>query len=122
MRPRRYHNAVFFAQQTAEKGLKAAHWHLLAKEPKLTHQVERIVSDLAGAAGGVPQEIEVALGQLSAVLERSRYPSADVEEPIPADLVDQSDAEVAVADAERILAWVTSLLQMPIGRPKPSKS
>ena len=37
LRPRPYHNVVMFAEQAAEKALKAAHWHLLAEEPPWKH-------------------------------------------------------------------------------------
>ncbi len=37
VRPRRYHFVVHHSGQAAEKRVKAAYWHLLAKEPKWTH-------------------------------------------------------------------------------------
>ncbi len=33
VRPSRYHNAVLFDEQSAEKGLKAAHWHSVGYFP-----------------------------------------------------------------------------------------
>lgn len=122
IRPRRYHNAVLFSEQAAEKGLKAAHWHLLAEEPVWTHQMDRIAARVAEDVGGVPEEVLTAISQLMSSLERSRYPSGNVDEPIPAQLIDETDAITAVGQAERILTWAGSLLQLPTGRPKRKKN
>lgn len=122
IRPHRYHNAVFFAEQAAEKGLKAAYWHLVAEEPTWTHQLDSLTAALADAAGGVPEDLLADLSRLTSSLERSRYPSGNLDEPIPADLIDEKDARSAVGGAERVMAWVESLLRQPTGRPKPNKS
>ena len=120
VRPRRYHNAVLFAEQAAEKGIKATYWHLLAEEPPWIHQFDRLATAVAAKSGGLPEEVEDALGQLATLSENCRYPSGDEEEPIPADLVSEADAKLAVEQAKRILAWVESLLRTPTGKPKHS--
>ena len=122
VRPRRYHNAVFFGEQAAEKGLKAAYWHLLAEEPGWNHQLDRLATALGEVAGGIPDYVSEAITGLLAVFETTRYPSPDVNEPIPADLIAEGDAKISVAHAEKVMIWVESLLKLPTGKPKHKKS
>jgi len=49
--------------------------------------MERIAAGLAEGVGGVPEEILAAISELMSSLERSRYPSGKVDEPIPTDLI-----------------------------------
>lgn len=126
VRPRRGNNAVRFAHEAAEKALKGAYWHLLAGEPPWTHQLAGVAASLATAAGGaggtVPEEITVAMGILMASWEESRYPSGNVDDPIPADMVDTTEATEAVEHAEKVIAWAGTFLQLPTGKPRRKKS
>ena len=122
VRPRRYYAAVFFAEQAEEEGLKAAHWHLLAEEPPWTHQMDRVAASVAEKSGGMHPGILLAISELMSGLERSRYPSGNVDEPIPVELVDETNAKAAVGHAEAVMAWVDSLRQQPMGKPKRRRS
>ena len=81
-----------------------------------------LATSVSEIAGGMPEVIGAAIGKLEAELERSRYPSGDASEPIPADAVDEDDARIALGHAETVLTWVQSLLQLPSGKPKHLKS
>ena len=81
-----------------------------------------LASSLAEGAGGMPEEVAAAIGKLDAELERTRYPSGNASEPIPADAVDKNDAEIALDCAEAVMAWAQSLLQLPSGKPGRPKS
>lgn len=122
VRPRRYHFAVFHSAQAAEKAVKAAHWHLLAEEPKWTHQTDELASAVAGPAGGIPGGAWQAIIQLLSAQVVTRYPSSNINMPIPSDLIDEAAATAAVDRATEVLEWVRSLLQLPIGKPKRKKS
>jgi HEPN domain-containing protein len=122
VRPQRYHNAVYFSEQATEKALKAAHWHLLAEEPSWTHELESLSAKLAEGIGEVPVDVFTAIGQLAAGIEQARYPSGHVDDPIPADLVSETDAVSTIERAEQVVTWAESLLRRPSGKPRQQRN
>ena len=64
----------------------------------------------------VPPGGQEAIEYLQPMLEASRYPSGNANEPIPADLISEEDARTGVAFAEEVIAWVQTLLQHAPGR------
>jgi HEPN domain-containing protein len=111
MQPGGYYVAANLAHQAVEKGLKAAHWFLLGEEPPWTHHIRDLPERIVVRVEDVPPEILAQVDALDPMFERSRYPSARAEEPIPADLVAREDAEIALQSAGDILAWVAKLVQ-----------
>lgn len=122
MRPRLYHVTVFYSAQAAEKGVKAAYWHLMAEEPKWTHKSDQLASVVAERVGSIPGNVGQAISELLSLQENARYPSSHIEIPIPAELFDETAAKMAVDQALEILTWVESLLRLPTGKPKRKKS
>ncbi len=116
--PGTYYVAENLAHQAAEKSLKAAHWHLLAEEPAWKHRLGSIADKLADEAGEFPAEVRSSVAQLMPLFEISRYPSGNLEEPIPADLIGEEDATAAITSAEVVMTWVQTLLQRPAGKAK----
>ena len=114
--PGAYYAVANFAHQGAEKALKAACWHLRAEEPPWRHDLVRCDDLVAECTGGLPPEIERAVGQLQPLFEASRYPSGNANEPIPADLIGEGDATASIRSAEGVMEWVQMLLQQPPGR------
>lgn len=111
-----YYVAANLAHQEAEKALKAAHWHLRAEEPAWGHRLADVADRMSERVGELPGAIDRAIGQLEPMYEQTRYPSGRVDEPIPAQLVQESDARVAIGAAEEVMAWAKDLLQRPPGR------
>lgn len=119
MRPRRYHFAVYHSAQAVKKGVKGAYWHLLAEEPKWTHQTDELAEAVGGHVGGVPEDVWLAIVELLSAQVVTRYPSPNIEIPIPSDLIDEASGAMAVDRAAEVLTWVESLLQLPTGKPRP---
>ncbi len=111
MRPRGYYLAANLAHQAAEKSLKAACWHLRGEEPPWKHGLEHFADLLTEDPEDVPGKVRAAIGLLNPVFEQTRYPSGDVDEPIPSDLVAEDVARVALESAEEVMAWTRALLQ-----------
>ena len=114
--PGTYYAAANYAHQAAEKALKAAFWHLRGEEPPWNHDLVKCASQVAQRTGGLPPTVEAAVEQLQPVFDESRYPSGNLSDPIPADLIGEEDAWVAVRMAEEVLDWVQGLLQQPPGK------
>jgi HEPN domain-containing protein len=119
LQPGTYFAAASFAHQAAEKALKAAHWHLRAEEPPWRHDLDVTLRRLAERAVVVPSDVIAAIDGLRPIFEESRYPSGDVSDPIPADLITEGTARRSVELAEEVMTWVRDLLQQPPGRPRP---
>ncbi|MCP9931165.1 HEPN domain-containing protein [Cyanobium sp. AMD-g] len=98
--------ACYHASQEAEKALKAI-LISLDSEPRQTHALEALVSSLAAA--GVPTEplTGLRLNALSRMNSATRYPDGD---QAPSDLFDRVDADMAIATAKNVLAFVHSLM------------
>lgn len=110
----KYAQACFFAQQAAEKALKAL-WFARDLDP-WGHSVYRLISELP------PEEREpldhlrplaLALDKLS---DPTRYPDA-LGELTPAEAYTRAEAERAIAEAETILSAVQS--RLADDRPRP---
>lgn len=89
----RWGGASFYAQQTAEKALKALLIETEGKFPK-THDLVKLAR-----ACDAPEEIEAACADLSPAYMSQRYP--DVENP-----VDEEDATRFLEEAQEVLDWV----------------
>lgn len=113
-----FYIAANLAHQAAEKALKAAHWHLRAEEPEWGHRLIGVAARVAEEAGGLPPGMEAALGMLAPVFEWTRYPSAQLDQPIPALLVQPGDAQAAIQAALEVMAWARELLRRKPGRPR----
>ena len=110
------------AFQQAEKALKAAFSHLRAEEPPWNHQLAKIAERVAERGEGLPDAVASAVTRLEPFLEQARYPSGDVRDPIPADLVGEREAKAAIERAEEVLAWVSELLRRPPQRAQRERS
>ncbi|MBI2863367.1 MAG: HEPN domain-containing protein [Chloroflexi bacterium] len=122
MQPDSYYVAANLAHQATEKALKAAHWHLKAQEPPWKHGLMAIADALVPDPQDIPPSVKEALNQLAPIYEHSRYPSGDVDDPIPLDAVEAGEAQDALRAAEDVMTWVRQLLQQPPGKSAPKTS
>jgi HEPN domain-containing protein len=116
--PGSYYVAANLSHQAAEKALKAAHLHSRAEEAPWSHDLSQLAERIAMRAQDIPPEVRTAASYLDPLFAQTRYPSSDLEEPIPSVLVDQAIAEQAINSAEEVMSWVQSLLALPPGRPQ----
>lgn len=98
----RYYATAFFAQQAAEKGLKALYL-LKRREPILTHDLSRIAERL-----GAPAEVREDAADLTPEYLITRYPNAA--NAVPAKLYTKRKAEASLERARRIMEWVKTSL------------
>lgn len=98
----RYYAAAFFAQQAAEKGLKALYL-LTRREPIFTHDLSKIAERL-----GAPMEIREDALDLTPEYIITRYPNAA--NAVPAKLYTKRKAEASLERAQRIMAWIKTSL------------
>jgi len=102
----KYDGATVFAQQAAEKFLKALYIVRHRSTPPRTHDLERLAKDL-----GAPPDI-VALGKpLTEDYIRSRYGNATGIAPFR--FFDADIAQERIEQAERIRDWVKQQLEQP---------
>ena len=92
-----YYASVFFSQQAAEKGLKAAAIHQQHKNPKGHHLIQ-IANSL-----DAPIEVMNAAAELNAEFLTSRNP--DASEGVPAQLYDRESAQTHLRAAEVVMNW-----------------
>jgi HEPN domain-containing protein len=116
--PDMYYAALYFAHQSAEKALKAAHWHLRAEEPPWIHNLRQCAELVSEAAGGIPIGIQDGIDAVQPTYDQSRYPDGEADGPLPFNLVRESDASQGLRLAEEVSTWVEQLLQRPPGRPR----
>lgn len=109
--PGSFYVAASLAHQAAEKALKAAHWHVRGEEAPWRHDLSACAERVADRVGGIPAHVDLALQNLEPLFERTRYPSGNADEPIPAELVDEGTARRAIGDAEEVVGWVRILCQ-----------
>ena len=93
-----YYASVFFAQQAAEKALRAASLHNLNRNPK-GHNLITIANSL-----NAPIDIMNASSELNADFLNTRSPEAA--DGIPFQLYHQEDALLHLKAAEAIVQWV----------------
>jgi HEPN domain-containing protein len=117
MQPRCYYNAVFLCHQSAEKALKAAHWHLRGEEPPWTHDLAECVQRIVEREESLPSQVVTAVQYLQPLFADTRYPVIGGDEPIPVERIGSEEGQQSIEEAEEILAWVRTLLALPPGRP-----
>lgn len=109
--PEGYYLTVVLAHQAAEKSLKAACWHLRGAEPPWRHGLDHVAQLLVNDAGDIPGKVSAAISVLNPIIEQTRYPSGNVADPIPSDLIPEHVAQAAIKATEEIMAWAKLLLQ-----------
>lgn len=97
-----YNWAVFAARQAAEKMLKAAYITLRQEDPPAIHSLLGLAKSIAVE---VPEAVAEDLRELSRHYVTTRYP--DAIEGVTADAYSATSAKRAIAQAERIAAWIT---------------
>lgn len=101
----RSYAASWFAQQAAEKGLKAMFIDQQNKLAPRTHDLEFL-----GEILSVPREIAEALAIVNPAFDLSRYPDP-VNLLAPVDQVSPEVAKGHFEASERIMRWLTEQLQ-----------
>jgi HEPN domain-containing protein len=100
----RYYATSMFAQQAAEKGLKALYIEQRGVLAPRTHDLAFLGGDV-----GVPLDIATDIGVVNPAFDMVRYPDPDTLVP-PVNAVDAPRAAAHLAAAERILTWVGTQL------------
>jgi HEPN domain-containing protein len=93
-----YYASVFFAQQAAEKALRAANLENAQRNPK-GHNLINMANSL-----NAPLEVMNAAAELNADFLNTRSPEAA--DGIPLQMYNQMDAAVHLKASERIIEWV----------------
>ena len=96
-----FYAVSWFAQQAAEKALKALHVERHQQLASRTHDLT-----LLGARLDVPGPVEADLENLNPAFDLARYP--DDQGLPPVDAVDKQRATSHIDAARRIVAWVSS--------------
>jgi HEPN domain-containing protein len=97
--------AVFAARQAVEKALKGAHIVLQREDPPSIHSLPKLFELNFGE---VPDDLAEDLRSLSRQYMTTRYP--DVAGGPTAEAYSQASAESALAQAERLLTWISQNL------------
>ncbi len=84
---------------------------MLGEEPAWTHDIRGFAARIVERPEQVPAEVRAAVALLETIFGQARYPSGRADEPIPADLVGEDDARLAISSAEEVMAWVQRMLQ-----------
>jgi HEPN domain-containing protein len=100
----RWYAASWFAQQSAEKGLKALWLERRGELAPRTHDLQALGGELT-----VPDEIQAELDALEPVFKRVRYPELTGMAPI--DVVNKDMAQRHLFAVQKVLAWLQSELQ-----------
>ena len=100
-----YYAAVTFAQQCAEKALKAIFIFRYRKLPPKVHDLVKL-----GTSVGIPISISKEGEKLTGTYLSSRYPGAGPD--IPVRFYDKEKAEQHIKEAEVILKWVQKKIQL----------
>jgi HEPN domain-containing protein len=99
---KRYYASVFFAQQSAEKILKALYIHKL-KELPMTHNLVELAKDL-----NAQEKIMEAARELNPEYLTTRY--VDAANGVPADMYSRQSAKIHLEAADVILKWAMKYL------------
>ena len=97
----RWFRAAFYAQQAAEKALKALFFVVRREEPPRIHTVTELYRMLAEAGFRLPAGLEEQLYVLNKYYTVTRYP--DAANGLPSESVDRLEAERAVRIAEGVV-------------------
>lgn len=100
----RHYAVSWFAQQAAEKGLKALYIERKAALPPRTHHLEYLGTELS-----VPETVQSDLALLNPAFELVRYPNPATGQP-PVDGITAELAGPHVEAAGRVLEWVRECL------------
>ena len=99
-----YFATSLFAQQAAEKALKALYVEQRGgTSPPKSHDLEFL-----GTEVGAPPSLEPEFDTLADTITLARYP--DIGSPAPVNGIRRPDAESHLEAARRIVAWTTSQL------------
>jgi HEPN domain-containing protein len=98
-----WYAASWFAQQAAEKALKALHLEQIGHLAPRSHDLEYL-----GGLVGAPAVVDVDLTSLNPAFDESRYPDSQGVPPV--DAINAPDATSYVEAARRVLAWVGQFL------------
>jgi HEPN domain-containing protein len=101
-----YYAVSWFAQQAAEKGLKALYVEQHQRVPPYTHDL-KLLAGLVTA----PPSVETDIIALVPAFDMARYPDAMGRAPV--DAVTAGDASTHLAIAQRTLQWIVSVLGVP---------
>ena len=102
--------ACFQSQQAGEKAMKAL-WYSLQLDP-WGHSVLKLINDLP--TKHVRERLDELKGDartLDKLYIPTRYPNG-LPELTPADVYDSSDAEQAIASAEKLISWVETSIRL----------
>ena len=99
-----YYASVFFAEQAAEKAIKALHIEKKRKA-EFTHDLVELAQVL-----DAPRDVLKAAAELSPDYIITRYP--DAANGVPAALYDEESAVAHSGYAERIIKWVKQELKL----------
>jgi HEPN domain-containing protein len=97
----RWYAASWFAQQAAEKALKALWIEQTRQIPMRTHDVRQL-----GRSVNAPNHVEHDLNLLFPIFSLTRYPDALGVAPI--DIITEAEARQHIDAARRVLRWVLS--------------
>jgi Uncharacterized conserved protein related to C-terminal domain of eukaryotic chaperone, SACSIN len=97
-----YYASVFFAQQAAEKALKAATLSLSKRNPR-GHNLIQFANELEA-----PLAVMNAAAELNLEFLATRNP--EHAEGVPAQMYDQTSAEVHLRAAETVIEWARGLI------------
>ncbi len=97
----RWFRAAFFAQQAAEKALKALFFAVRREEPPKLHTVTELYLLLKEAGFTLPEDLEEQIHVLNKYYTVTRYP--DAANGLPSHSVDREEAERAVRIATRVV-------------------
>jgi HEPN domain-containing protein len=98
-----FYGVSWFAQQAAEKALKAVYLERHHRLAPRTHDLRLLGMQLV-----VPQTLRIDLDVLDQTFDPSRYPTASGTAPV--DAIGAGDANDHFAAARRILTWAASEL------------
>jgi HEPN domain-containing protein len=98
-----FYAVSFFAQQAAEKALKALYLEQRGRIPPRTHDLEFLASEV-----GALTTLMTELGVLTPAFDSARYPDGSGIAPVHA--IGHMDAQDHFDAAERIVTWIGSQL------------
>lgn len=102
----RHYAASYFAQQVAEKALKALLFIRKGQPPRRTHDLREL-----GEEGELPTEWLTSLTELSTAYLISRYPDI-TPNALPAETVDYEESQEHIELAEKVLQWARQRSQI----------
>ena len=101
----KYYASVFFAQQSAEKALKALYIEENRELPQRTHNMLKLAERI-----GVSDEIFESVIELNPEYFMTRYP--DAANGVPAKMYTEKKAIIHLEKAEMVIEWVKSQMKL----------